>query len=182
MHYVVLRPDILIRNPPYWNQTGNYDWVFYESEGILESRNSSSTGIFGLQIPKEWMCLFTIKGGTNWQYCVLCVIWTPPPPLPEYCRGIFFGKYCWTLGNIFQIIWTGSFNIIYIHCVNTINGSIYNIRHISGKWLLINAHIPKITGYCRYFRWTWFDNIIYPREIIYITTNRGTEFNRTLEV
>ena len=71
----------------------------------------------------------------------------------KYRRRYIFTRYCWTLGNIFQTIWIGSFNIIYIRGVNK---SIYIIKYISWKWWFIYAYIPKATWYCRYFHWAWF--------------------------
>ena len=58
---------------------------------------------------------------------------------------------------------------MYIRYVNTRNGNIYIIIYISGKWwFIIYACIIDAT-YSRYFHWKWFDNIVYSRDIIYIT-------------
>ena len=48
-----------------------------------------------------------------------------------------FTWYCGTLGNICQIIWTGSFNIIYIHGVNARSGSVCIIKYICWEWWFI---------------------------------------------
>ena len=112
-------------------------------------------------------------------------------PLPHMCylecrpqriqKGVYiFPRCCRTLGNIFQSILTGYFNIIDIRNVYTRNGSIYIIMYISWKWWFINAYMVKAISW-RCFNWTWFDNIIYNRDITYITRNKGTVLNHTRE-
>ena len=51
--------------------------------------------------------------------------------IPCRCRrGYIFTRYCRTLSNVSQIIWTGFFSIVNICITNTRNGSIFVIVYI----------------------------------------------------
>ena len=71
----------------------------------------------------------------------------------ESKRGFIFKWYCRTFDDIFQIIWMGYFNIIYIYGVNARNVNIYIIKsiiwngglfmHISLKLLVIGVIVTE---------------------------------------
>ena len=59
--------------------------------------------------------------------------------IPCRCRrGYIFTRYCRTLSNVSQIIWTGFFSIVNICITNTRNGSIFD-NDTGRKWRVINA-------------------------------------------
>ena len=52
--------------------------------------------------------------------------------IPCRCRrGYIFTRYCRTLSNVSQIIWTGFFSIVNICITNTRNGSIFKIMRLN---------------------------------------------------
>ena len=85
------------------------------------------------------MCVYIIKGGTNGQ--------DVPEPLDTYVLSKFSSPKIIIIEHLaisfrpYELI----FSIIYIHGVNTRNGSIYIMKYISWKWWFIYAYILKAT-------------------------------------
>ena len=93
--------------------------------------------------------------------------------------GYIFTRHCRRLDGIFQATWTGCFNTIYIHGVNTRNRGIYIIKYISWKGCFVYPHVLIATCCWHYFHWTWFDNIIvYVIWLLYLTKTELCKENR----
>ena len=72
---------------------------------------TSSEGVDVFVSNKRWSQLARCRR-VFWHVCVIYIV------IPqEYKRWYISTRYCRTLGNIFQTIWTGSFSIIYISVV-----------------------------------------------------------------